>query len=103
MWRLTTAALWLLCSVVPAPAEQFSLELRNDFVHAFHDRATMEVNYTVVGAQIKAHSPQNDGEVHISGTAREVGTNADVGFATVAEIMHASKYEGPGGLLNWIA
>ncbi len=85
---------------VTSPA--FSLVLRNSFVQAYRDRATMAVDFKVVGAQTTAHSVRKDGEVHLSGTATYPDGGEDVGFATVAEIMHADQYEGPGGLLRWI-
>jgi hypothetical protein len=86
-----------------AAAQEFTLELDNDFVSAVHNRATLDVQYRVVQAQVNAHSPANDGEVHISGTAETGDGGRPLGFATVAEIMLAAQHEGPNGLLQWIA
>ncbi len=79
------------------------LVLDIDFVRAHHGRVTADVRFTPVGAQTNAHSPANDGEVHISGTAVMADTGRPLGFATVAEIMLARQYEGPGGHLQFIA
>jgi hypothetical protein len=96
-------AITLVLLAASTPAQEFTLDLDNDFVRAHHNRVTVDVRFTVVGAQTNAHSPANDGEVHISGTAVFAGTNRPLGFATVAEIMLARQYEGPGGHLQFIA
>jgi hypothetical protein len=89
-----------------AQATPFSLQLSNDFIGRFHNRVTMDVQLRVIGPQIKAHSNAKDGEVHISGVPQllAVGgaTAPPLGFAAVAEILHAKQFEGPGGLLKFI-
>lgn len=40
-----------------ASAQEFTLELDNDFVSAVHNRATLDVQYRVVQAQINAPKP----------------------------------------------
>jgi hypothetical protein len=97
------ALLTLLVLATSVPAQEFTLELDNNFVRAHHNRVAVDVRFTVVGAQTNAHSPAKDGEVHISGTAVFAGTNRPLGFATVAEIMLAQQYEGPSGHLQFIA
>lgn len=102
--HLLRAALPLLLLAASASAQQeFTLILNNDFARAHHNRVTIEVNFTPVGAQTNAHSPSNDGEVHISGAAVMADTGRDLGFATIAEIMHSAQYEGRGGHLQSIA
>jgi hypothetical protein len=96
-------ALTLQFYAAPTYAQEFTLELDNEFVRAHHNRVTVDVRFTVVGAQIDAHSPSKDGEVHISGTAADAVTGRTLGFATVAEIMHAAQFEGRGGHLQFIA
>lgn len=101
--HLLRAALTLLLLASSAPAQDFTLVLNNDFVRAHHDRVTIDVRFTPVGAQTDAHSAAKDGEVHISGTAVMADSGRPLGFATVAEIMHAAQYEGRGGHLQFIA
>lgn len=100
---LPRAVLTLMLLAVSASAQEFTLVIDNDFVRAHHNRVTTDVRFTPVGAQTNAHSPANDGEVHISGTAVMADTGRALGFATVAEIMLAAQYEGRGGHLQFIA
>ncbi|MDQ3802708.1 MAG: hypothetical protein M3416_02475 [Acidobacteriota bacterium] len=100
---LLAAAVSLLPLAVPASAQEFTLELDNDFVRAHHNRVTVDVRFSVVGAQTDARPPANDGEVYISGAANDATTGRPLGFAAVAKIMHAAQYEGPGGHLQFIA
>src|SRR4051812_28929621 len=101
--HLLPAAFALLLLAAPASAQEFTLVLDNNFVRAHHNRVTTDVQFTPVGAQTNAHSPANDGEVHISGTADMAGSGQPLGFATVAEIMHAAQFEGRGSHLQFIA
>ena len=102
--KLLLVAIFVIANCTGRVAAQgFSLNLDNDFVRAIHDRATADVQYRVVQAQVNAHTPANDGEVHISGTAVMASTGRALGFASVAEIMHAAQYEGPNGHLQFIA
>jgi hypothetical protein len=83
-----TSALFLLC--VSASADT-TLELKNDFIEAFKNRATIEATYSVKFSHAKPKTPSpgkpsNDGDIHISGTAPEVG------LLTVAEIMNAKDF-----------
>lgn len=68
-----------------------TLELKNDFIDTYGKRATIDVNYTPQFAHAKpktpsASKPSNDGDIHISGTAPEIG------LLTVAEIMNAKDF-----------
>jgi hypothetical protein len=83
-----TSALLLLS--VSASADT-TLELKNDFIEAFKNRATIEATYSVKFSHPKPKTPSpgkssNDGDIHISGTAPEIG------LLTVAEIMNAKDF-----------
>src|SRR5262249_13040442 len=80
----------LLLALGPACADT-TLELKNDFIEAHKNRATIEATYSpkFAHAQPKTPSPSkpsNDGDIHISGTAPEIG------LLTVAEIMNAADF-----------
>ena len=80
----------LVLLLAPASADT-TLELKNDFIEAFRDRATIEVTFSPKFAHSKAKTPSpskpsNDGDIHISGTAPEIG------LLTVAEIMNAVDF-----------
>ena len=100
---LLTPLLLLIASAAPAAAQQLTLELDNDFVRAHHDRVTTDVLFDVIAVRTRANPPAKDGETHISGTAVMADTGRPLGFAAVAEIMHGARYEGRGGLLEFLA
>src|SRR4029434_234158 len=80
----------LLLVAVPGRADT-TLELTNEFINAFHNRATIEGAFTPKFAHPKPKTPSpskpsNDGDIHISGTAPEIG------LLTVAEIMNAADF-----------
>lgn len=83
-----TSALFLSC--VSASADT-TLELKNDFIEANKNRATIGASYSIKFAHPKPKTPSpskpsNDGDIHISGTAPEIG------LLTVAEIMNAKDF-----------
>ena len=85
---LFTTALVLL--LAPASADT-TLELKNDFIETFKNRATIEATFAAKFAHAKPKKPSpskpsNDGDIHISGTAPEIG------LLTVAEIMNAADF-----------
>ncbi len=68
-----------------------TLELKNDFIEKFKNRATIDATYSPKFAHSKPKTPSpskpsNDGDIHISGTAPEIG------LLTVAEIMNAKDF-----------
>src|SRR5262249_23199187 len=80
----------LLLALGPARADTI-LELKNDFIEAHKNQATIEATYAPKFAHAKAKTPSaskpsNDGDIHISGTAPEVG------LLTVVEIMNAADF-----------
>jgi hypothetical protein len=80
----------LLLSCVRAGADT-TLELKNEFIEANKNRATIEASYSIKFAHPKPKTPSpskpsNDGDIHISGTAPEIG------LLTVAEIMNAKDF-----------
>jgi hypothetical protein len=80
----------LLLTVGRAAADT-TLDLKNDFIETFKNRATIDATFSVKFAHAKAKTPSpskpsNDGDTHISGTAPEVG------LLTVAEIMNAADF-----------
>ncbi|MBI1746789.1 MAG: hypothetical protein HYR55_09400 [Acidobacteria bacterium] len=76
--------LLLLVFSFPAHAE-IQIILKNSFIEQFKNRATIEASYTVVKAHAHPNPPSKDGDMHIAGTAPEVG------LPMVAEIMNAAK------------
>lgn len=80
----------VLLALTPASADT-TLELKNDFIETFKNRATIEVTFAPRFAHSKAKTPSpskpsNDGDIHISGTAPQIG------LLTVAEIMNAADF-----------
>lgn len=80
----------LLLALAPACADT-TLELKNDFIETFKNRATTEATFAPKFAHRKAKKPSpskpsNDGDIHISGTASEIG------LLTVAEILNAADF-----------
>jgi hypothetical protein len=67
------------------------LELTNDFIEALKNRATIEGTFTPKFDHSKPkkpspNNPSNDGDIHISGTAPEIG------LFTVTKIMNAADF-----------
>jgi len=68
-----------------------TLELTNKFINDYKERATIDVTYTPKFAHDKPKKPMpskpsNDGDIHISGTAPQIG------LLSVAEIMNAKDF-----------
>lgn len=87
---LTTSRAWgsaitlvLLLAHGSDGAEPITISLKNSFIKANKDRATIDATYTVDKAHAKANSPSKDGDLHVAGRAPEIG------LAAVAEIMNA--------------
>jgi hypothetical protein len=80
--RSVVAALPLLLASATASAD-VSITLKNDFIEANKNRATMEATYMVVRTHHKAKPAKEDGDIHCAGTSDEVG------LACVAEVMNA--------------
>jgi hypothetical protein len=83
----STLPVLLLLSCARASADT-TLELKDEFIEANKNRATIESSYSIKFAHPKPKTPSpskpsNDGDIHISGTAPEIG------LLTVAEIMNA--------------
>jgi hypothetical protein len=64
---------------------QVIIKLDNTFIKDFANRATITTTYTVVKAHPKPNPPAKDADLHIAGTAPEIG------LAAVAEIMNAKE------------
>jgi hypothetical protein len=67
------------------------VELKNNFIDDFKNRATIDVTFSPKFAHPHAkkpspNKPSNDGDIHISGTAPEIG------LLTVAEIFNAADF-----------
>ena len=77
---------WLVVLAFAAGANaQVVIKLDNTFIDDFANRATITANYTVVHAHPKPNPASKDGDLHIAGTAPEIG------LAAVAEIMNAKE------------
>lgn len=104
-WGIALVALTLLQAAGIVRGHQSSdrtiITLRRTTVDELANRVTVDARFKVIGPQQNAHSPASDGEAHVSGVTLRKSNGSDYGFAGVAEILHAEKYE--GGLLDWIA
>ena len=91
-YALHAAVLGAVLLLVAAPGRaDTTLELKNEFIEAFKNRATIEVTFTPKFAHPRPKTPSpskpsKDGDIHISGTAPEIG------LLTVAEIMNAKDF-----------
>jgi hypothetical protein len=61
---------------------QIVITLKKDFVKQLADRVTISSHFSVA-ALSKVHAQKDDGDIHVAGTAPEIG------LATVAELMNA--------------
>jgi hypothetical protein len=67
----------------PALADaQIVITLKKDFVKKFSDRVTIDAHFSVAEFS-KVHAQKDDGDIHVAGTAPEIG------LTTVAEVMNA--------------
>src|SRR2546426_4245753 len=80
--RVTAIVLALLLIPVLASAE-VEIVLKNSFVEAYKNRATINVNYIIDKAHKTPNPPSKDGDMHVAGRANEAG------LPVVAEIMNA--------------
>src|SRR5207249_6804470 len=62
---------------------EVEIVLKNSFVEAYKNRATINVNYIIDKAHKTPNPPSKDGDMHVVGRADEVG------LPVVAEIMNA--------------
>ena len=62
---------------------EIEIELQNDFIDHYMDRATIDVNYVVDKAHPRPNTAKKDGDMHVAGRAEEVK------LPCVAEIMNA--------------
>jgi hypothetical protein len=62
------------------------LILNGDFVKKYKDRVTIDANYIIDRAHAKPNAPSKDADTHVAGRSP-----ADIGLATVAEIMNAAE------------
>lgn len=74
--------LLLICLSASVCNAQIQITLTKDFVNKFADRVTIDTNFTVAVTS-KIHPANQDGDIHIAGTAPEIGMIA------VAEVMNA--------------
>jgi hypothetical protein len=61
---------------------QIVITLKKDFVKNFADRVTIDAHFSVAEFS-KVHAQKDDGDIHVAGTAPEIG------LTTVAEVMNA--------------
>ncbi|MBC8138682.1 MAG: hypothetical protein H8F28_22610 [Fibrella sp.] len=76
------------------------LVIRRDTLDKLAGRITMDAKLRVAG--VETHSPSGDGEAHIGGVTLDPATEQDFGFATVAELLQAGKYNGRNRLLAYL-
>ena len=77
IWRLL-----LICLSATVCSAQIQITLTKDFVDKFANRATIDTNFTV-SVTSKIHPASQDGDIHVAGTAPEIG------MVAVAEVMNA--------------
>lgn len=75
-------ALTLLVAPLGTRAE-IEITLKNSFIEAYKNRATIQANYVIDKAHKKPNPPSKDGDLHVA------GRTAEVGLPIVAEIMNA--------------
>ena len=110
----------LLLSCVRGGADT-TLELKNEFIEASENRATIEASYSIKFAHPKPKTPSpskpsNDGDIHISGTAPEIGLltveillfggdNHDIAAARADQFDHAHRFScrNPNQALSYVA
>ncbi len=77
-------ALGLALLVAPLGTRaEIEITLKNSFIEAYKNRATIEANYVIDKAHKKPNPPSKDGDMHVAGRTEEVG------LPIVAEIMNA--------------
>jgi hypothetical protein len=77
IWRLL-----LICLSATVCSAQIQITLKKDFVNQFANRVTIDTNFTVAVTS-KIHPANQDGDIHVAGTAPEIG------MVAVAEVMNA--------------
>lgn len=75
-------ALVLSVAAVATCSAQIEITLKRQFVDDFADRVTIDSNFRV-DVTSKIHSAKEDGDIHVAGTAPEIG------MVAVAEVMNA--------------
>jgi hypothetical protein len=78
IWRLFL----LICLSATVASAQIQITLNKDFVNKFANRVTIDTTFTV-DVTSKIHPASQDGDIHVAGTAPEIGMIA------VAEVMNA--------------
>jgi len=80
-----TAALVATVSMFPGGARgEIEITLKNDFIEAMKDRATMSASYIIDIAAPHPHPPSQDADIHIAGRSPQIELPA------VVEIMNAA-------------
>ncbi len=74
--------LLLICLSATVCSAQIQITLNKDFVNQFANRVTIDTNFTVAVTS-KIHPANQDGDIHVAGTAPEIG------MVAVAEVMNA--------------
>src|SRR5271166_3264855 len=89
--RLTIVNVLVTSFFVIGMASQASatitIQLQNAFIDKYANRATIDTNVTVDVAAPRPHTASQDGDMH------GAGRSADIGLATVVEIMNAGRNE----------
>jgi len=78
-------AILMLVAAAPTIA-QTSISLKKEFVEEFKNRVTIDTRFIIDKAHAHPNSGAKDGDMHVAGRSP-----ADVGLATVAEIMNAKE------------
>jgi hypothetical protein len=74
--------LLLLCFSIETCTAQITVSLKSDFVKQFQDSVTIDASFRV-DAFSAIHTAKTDGDIHVAGTAPQIGMIA------VAEVMNA--------------
>src|SRR5437016_9914130 len=87
---LVSAVLAFGTPMLAASPPNIALTLRNDFIHEFKNRATIDVDLKVVIAATSPHSvgstSSEDGDLHVAAKATQVG------LPMVSEVLHAANF-----------
>lgn len=88
---------WTLMLAWGIASAEATLVLKKEFIEKYKNRATIEVDFSVMYAHKAAKKPSpskpsNDGDIHIAGIPRAVGQPNEIIMTAVAEIMNAKDF-----------
>ena len=90
---LALVSLFAISAVAPpASRADVAITLSNAFIEKYKDRATIDATLTIDRARPRPNAPSHDGD------SAAAGREAEIGLATVIEVMNAAAPPGAGAL-----